>query len=328
MKQLLLFMAVSIVVSLAMISIDASAVSLEYYGIEDTINTDLSVDNSIVLQFKEPVGHLDYQLGFNIYNLSSESDFTLAECSSQDNDKGSLISCDFIGMTSKNNKLVLRFQTNDIIDMVEGNYRFSVNYGVSIPIERAFALIKLPENGILAESVANQSFFPSDGGTLTDGRHIMVYWNKLNLTSGNDLQYAVLFTMPGSRDPFFSYIVILLTIAIIVVMAGIAIYMKHGPKPEKHADVLESVLNKDEKTVVSILNRHEGKAGQKVIVRESDFSKAKVSRLVNNLKERGVVDTEPISGRENRVFLKKGKKDDEGKEPESSTKTEEKEHGS
>ena len=95
----------------------------------------------------------------------------------------------------------------------------------------------------------------------------------------------------------------MLTAVVIVVMVGIAVYMRR-PKDAKPADVIESVLNKDENAIVSILKRHDGKAGQKVIVRESDFSKAKVSRLVSNLKERGVVDTEPISGRENKVILK------------------------
>jgi len=64
------------------------------------------------------------------------------------------------------------------------------------------------------------------------------------------------------------------------------------------------LLNKDEKRMVDIIARQGGDARQRVLVKESDFSKAKVSRLVKNLKERGVVDTEPISGRENKVILK------------------------
>jgi len=283
----------------------AGAVSLEYYGIEDTINSDNSVDNSVVLQFKEPVGHLDYQLGFRIYNLTSDSDFPFAECASEDTEKGSIISCDFIGMTKNRNKLVLKFRTDEIVNKVDENYRFNVNYGVSVPVDRAFTLIKLPENGILSENVANQSFFPPDGGVLTDGWRIMVYWNKYNLTSGDDLRYGVLYTLPGSRDPAFSYVIIIMTIAVIAVMIGIAVYLKRGQKPARPGAVIESVLNRDEKAVVSILNNHDGKAGQKVLVRESDFSKAKVSRLVANLKERGVIDIEPISGRENRIMLKK-----------------------
>jgi len=283
----------------------AGAVSLEYYGIEDTINSDNSVDNSVVLQFKEPVGHLDYQLGFRIYNLTTDSDFPFAECNSEDTESGSLISCDFIGMTKNRNKLVLKFRTDDIVNKVNENYRFNVNYGMSLPVDRVFALIKLPENGILSENIANQSFFPPDGGVLTDGRLIMVYWNKYNLTGGDDLQYGVLYTMPGSRDPVFNYVIIIMTLVVIVVMVGIAVYLKRGQKPTKQESAIESVLNRDEKTIVSILNGHDGKAGQKVLVRESDFSKAKVSRLVANLKERGVIDVEPISGRENRIMLKK-----------------------
>jgi uncharacterized membrane protein len=294
----------------------AAAVSLEYYGIEDTINSDNSVDNSVVLQFKEPIGHLDYQLGFRITNLTTESDFPFADCSSTDTDKGSLISCDFIGMTKSRNKLVLDFQTSDIVDKVNDNFRFSVNYGVSIPIERAFTLIKLPENGILAESVANQSYFPPDGSVITDGRHIMIYWNKYNLTSGDDLQHAVLYNLPGSRDPFFNYVIVLLTVVIIVVMVGIVIFIRR-PKHTKRSDVIESVLNRDENRVVSVLKEHGGEAGQKVIVRETDFSKAKVSRLVSNLKGRGVVDIEPISGRENKVKMKTEKRAAEEKNPES-----------
>lgn len=307
MKQSNLLTVAAFIACFAVMISCAQAVSLEYYGIEDTINSDNSVVNSIVLQFKEPVGHLDYQLGFKITNLTTESNFPFAECSSTDTDKGSLISCDFIGMTKSRNKLVLDFQTNDIVDRVNDNFRFSVNYGVSIPIERAFTLIKLPENGILSESVANQSYFPSDGSVITDGRHIMIYWNKYNLTSGDDLQYAVLYNLPGSRDPIFNYLIVLLTVVIIVVMVGIVIFIRR-PKHARRSDVIESVLNKDENRVVSILKEHGGEAGQKVIVRETDFSKAKVSRLVSNLKGRGVVETEPISGRENKVRLKTEKK--------------------
>ncbi len=64
------------------------------------------------------------------------------------------------------------------------------------------------------------------------------------------------------------------------------------------------LLNKDEKRVVDIIARNDGQVRQSVIVKESDYSKAKVSRLIKNLKERGVVDTDPISGRENKVILK------------------------
>jgi uncharacterized membrane protein len=92
-------------------------------------------------------------------------------------------------------------------------------------------------------------------------------------------------------------------------MVGIAFYMKRGRKVAKREEVIESVLNKNERVVISVLNSHGGNAVQKALVKETDFSKAKVSRLVKNLKDRGIVEIEPVSGRENRVLLKTGKKE-------------------
>jgi len=294
---------------LVLLSGNSNAAGLEYYGIEDAINNDQSVHNTIVLKFKEPVARLDYSLGFKIYNFTAKSDFPLADCDSADTASGSLISCDFIGMTTKTNQLTLDFDTNDVIDKIDSNYKFAVNYGVSLPIDRVFALIKMPENGILAEMVANQSYYPQDGSIMTDGRRIMLYWEKTNVTDSSDLQFSVLYTMPGSRGPLFNYIIVFLTAVVIVVMIAVVVYMKRGSRGAKPEEVIQSVLNKDEKAVVDVLNRHEGKVVQKAIARESGFSKAKVSRLVRNLKERGVVIVEPVSGRENRIILDTGKKE-------------------
>ncbi len=313
MKQLHLTVSALIVCVLAGTSV-AGAAGLEYYGIEGTIGSDLSVSNKIVLQFSEPVGHLDYTLPYSISNLTYESNFPFAECNAADSLQGSTISCDFTGMSSSRNKLTLMFDTSNMITPRGGVYCFSADYGISVPVDRAFALIRLPENGILSEQVANQSFFPQDGNIASDGRVIMVYWNQENLTHDSSMEYSVLFSMPSSGDGFFSVLVIGIVAIIIAAIIAYVAYLKLVSRGPGASEVLGSVLNKDENTIVSILNRHGGKAGQKVLVRESDFSKAKVSRLVKSLRGRGVVDTEPISGRENRVMLKTPKAQQEGED--------------
>ncbi len=58
------------------------------------------------------------------------------------------------------------------------------------------------------------------------------------------------------------------------------------------------------------------------LVWNREKARAKVSRLVKNLKERGVVDIEPISGRENKVILKiKGVEVSQAPEKEQGQKT-------
>jgi uncharacterized membrane protein len=72
------------------------------------------------------------------------------------------------------------------------------------------------------------------------------------------------------------------------------------------------MLTGDERRVIDIVAGNGGTVIQRVIVRETDFSKAKVSRIVNGLKNRRVLDIEP-RGRTNKIILRikeEGKPDD------------------
>jgi uncharacterized membrane protein len=295
MKQLKLLFLLTLI-ALIFVPRVTLALHLEYYGIEDTINEDFTVDNSITLRFSEPISHLDYQLDFMIYNLTTKSEFE-SDCEIKNIDDKSVISCDFIGMDKNKRQITLDFKASNIIKKVGENYKFNVNYGISLPINRSFVLIRLPEKGILANEIANKSYYPETGKIITDGRRIMIYWENENLSAGDSLQFSVLYTTPSIVS---NILVIALTLLVILVMIILATYLRKGGRGEP----ITSILNEDEKKIINILSSHKGHALQKVLVRETDFSKAKVSRLVKNLKERGVVDIEPVSGRENRIILK------------------------
>lgn len=297
-KQFLL--AVSVLFCTLMLPGDALAVELEYYGVDVTIEDDNSVTNEIVFKFDTPVNQLDYSLDFEIEDLEYESDFEFADCGLSDRNGGSTISCDIIGMTDEKNKLTLRFTARDVIQKTDEDYRLTANYGVPFSIEKSFVIIRLPQNNILAGE-GNESYSPNSGAILSDGRHIMVFWENEGLETGEGLQFSVLFTRPKTLD-LFSFALYATAIMAAVAALFSVIYVKkiRGTK----VAVVKSVLNRDEKRIIDILNEKGGKAGQKLLVRESDFSKAKVSRIVKNLRERDVVDIEPVSGRENRVILR------------------------
>jgi len=269
--------------------------SLEYYGIEDTINDDLSVRNKIVLKFNKTIKHLDYQMNFDVSDLEAESSFDSAECEVEGN---SLISCDFVGMTPEKNQLTLSFNTVGVIKKVGEKFMFSANYGF-LPTDRTFVMIRLPQYSALSEENASKSFSPSDGNIISDGKHIMVFWERENLGEEN-MQFSVSYSFPTGIP---SYIIISLTIIVVIAMIGVVVYARRKQHP---VEVIASVLNKDEKVIVDILGQKDGKALQKVLVRESSFSKAKVSRLVKDMKDRGIVRIEPVSGRENRIMLSMG----------------------
>ncbi|MCX6815119.1 MAG: hypothetical protein NTY20_05730 [Candidatus Aenigmarchaeota archaeon] len=305
-----------LIITFSIVSVPAKALELEYYGIESSINDDMTVKTVLTIKFREPVNNSEFMLGYKAFNLTSTSSFDSAKCTLTDEANGSRTACTFSGMTDSKNLLTLTFYTKDGISAFQGKYNFSVNYGISAPINEAFILIKIPRSSSLSEEPANQSYLPSDGKILSDGKYIMVYWQRENLTATDDMRFSVSYAIPSAGAGFSNLFVVSIAGIVIISMIAVAIYVRRGDSLGKTtAEVVASVLNTDEKKVVDILARHGGRSGQKIIVRESDFSKAKVSRLVKNLKERGIVDIEPISGRENRIILKFEKKPESDQKP-------------
>jgi len=106
-------------------------------------------------------------------------------------------------------------------------------------------------------------------------------------------------------DPFTTFTIILVLIIISFILALMFVFRKQRVK-----DLLP-VLTNGERKAMEILLREKGEVDQRVIVKETDFSKAKVSRIINDLIDRGLI--EKISrGRKNLIKLKK-----EIKRPES-----------
>ncbi len=300
------------VITLLLLSMPAMAVGLEYYGIEDHIRSDMTVLNSVTLKFDSPISHLEYQLDFRAYNLTASSNFQ-SSCEIADRNGKSSIVCDFAGMPL-DNLLKLDFVSKDGVVKSGNEYKFTVNYGISLPIKRVFVIIALPEKAVFSREPVNASYFPGDGEIMTDGKHIMVYWEKENLNSGDDLKFSTFYGMPAAFDVTGLFVLLgPIGGGIIIVAVGLGyVMLKRVPKSR---EILHSVLNSDEKRIMDVLHSREGRCGQKILVRETDFSKAKVSRLIKNLRDRGVIKIEPISGRENRIVLKTSfteKKEKEG----------------
>jgi uncharacterized membrane protein len=301
----ILVIAVLVMVFVPLLSAEALAAGLEYYGIEATIERNLQVIGEVTLIPLKPVNHIDYELDFTIFNLSADTMSGTSRCDYENMQSGSRITCDLYGMEEERTNIWLTFYTRDAIRRVENDYEFRLDFPVTDNTGRMFSIVRLPAKGVLSEEITNQSYFPPDGFTLTDGKRMMVSWERENLTESDTLSFSVLFEVMNEGSSMWDITVISVTGAVVLIMVLVAVYLRRGSSGGGETEVkVLPLLNKDEKKVVDIMARNGGEARQSLIVKESDYSKAKVSRLVKNLKERGVVDTEPISGRENKVILK------------------------
>lgn len=289
----------------------AEEVKIKYYGIEMSIKEDLSIDNTITFKFKTPISHLDYQPDFRIYDLNVSSNFGPIDCGTFESGEGTRISCDLAEAITEDNYIRFDFRTKEGVKRAGSRYEFKVSYGVSHETERVFASIKLPEKALLATE-GNESYFPRDASVITDGRQIMTVWERSNLSPGNTLDFSVLYEMPEAGGGIDNLLISILTAVIVAAMIGIAVYVRRGYGKPGTVKVVAPLLTEDERRIIKILTKYGGKAMQGVLVRESEFSKAKVSRLVKSLKERNVLEVEPV-GRTNRITLKL--KDEEQAEP-------------
>ena len=287
-----------------MIVPSAEAIGLDYYRMELAILEDTSVSNIIAIKFDTPIYHLDYQFDFKIYDLNVSGNFDSVSCETIDKGRYSDVSCDFVGMTEEKNLFIMNFKTKNSVKRVDNKLQFNMNYPVSLPIKKAYIIIKLPENGVLAGEDVNESYSPDGAKILSDGKRILLYWEWNELDVGETMQFSVLYDMPLTGGPLFSVIIVSLTMIIILVMIGITFYIKKSTtKSVKHAEeIVSSVLNDDENKVVEIIKEHGGEIIQRNIVRETDFSKAKVSRIVKNLKERNILEVIPL-GRKNKIKI-------------------------
>lgn len=275
------------------------ALNVDYYGMESRIQPDGSVLHSVTLKKDVSVSEIEYSFRYSISDVRYESLYSPVTCQTRVTDV-SVVSCAFTEHEEYDQtNLQLQFRTSEMLRKIDDNYEFSYFMPIEGEIGRIFNIVYLPPTSTLASEDPEDSFSPRDGKTLSDGTHIMIYWERNNLTEGEDIYFSTTYKIPVN-----SFLDIGLMVIIgLVIIAGLGAFYIQTAKKRRSVEVIMPLLKGDEKTVVDILKQHEGSVSQKVIVRESDFSKAKVSRIVADLRERGIIDVESI-GRMNKITLK------------------------
>ncbi|MBI4175889.1 MAG: hypothetical protein HY518_01685 [Candidatus Aenigmarchaeota archaeon] len=298
MKQFLFVLA-----GLSVLIGSASAASgVESFTIVSQVELDLTSHVLMTVRLGDPVSSFSYNVGFDMYNITTESDFK-SVCRTISKPLENELSCDLSGVTEENSILKIEFDAAGNIRSTNDTLLYTLTLGSPLPVNDSFIIIRLPEGGTMATETPNQSYSPQDGALTSDGRHIGVFWQRDNLKGGDNLQFSINYRIPpkseATRDDTITIIQAVVAAAAIL---GIILYFRHK-RFSRHAEIVKTVLNEDEKNVIDILAAHQGTVMQRVVVRETDYSKAKVTRIVKNLKDRGIVDLERI-GRTNKITLK------------------------
>ena len=298
MRVLLFFIIV-----LVMISSAGYAQRLNYLGVENKISG-LTTTSALTITFGFPN---DNTFVFPVFSQITEFEFNStfdANCTVETRSYGNDIVCDVSDLSPTNRSLQIQFDSSNLVTTQGRQSTFYQDFFMPLDIDSLFFQVVLPEGNILTNQTA---YMPEDGKTNSDGRRIFIYWNRVNITRGDKFSPQVIYELP--LIPTSGLLLqrnTLLGIGLVVAVGASIFFMWRRSNPPKASapsvQMVLPILKEDEKIVFESVMKHGSGVNQKTIVRESNYSKAKVSKVLKNLQERGILRLERL-GRSNKVHI-------------------------
>lgn len=163
----------------------------------------------------------------------------------------------------------------------------------------------LPQDALLSRDSA-VPLFPSPDSNFTDGSSLAFVWYRDSLMIGQELAFTVKYQYPNTQTgPIGSVLVQSIIIAVLGVIGGIVLTIG-GPiiyhRLKRIGTVKFVGVTSEEEEVLEVIRQKGGSCPQKDLYTEFDMSQAKVSLILNNLEERGLV-RRFREGRENVVHI-------------------------
>lgn len=305
-KSVIKFVLAVILITSFSISIANASPLLNRWENVVEINDDETTRWDVTLNYSEAVDKSDYFIFARIYNVRIYSeDGRPIDCDLQYKDVGSLIICENV---LQRNISIIKYSF-DARNQVFGFNEFRMfRHSLSITenLEYFSIVVKLPLGSTLAEKsklvgTPIAPFEPAYGQEGSDGRKILVKWELKKPRLGEPINISILY----ENIPFgLELWIVVSLVALVIVISIITTYYFKKVKVDMKSFL--NILSDGERKVMEIVIRDK-KVDQRIVVRETDFSKAKVSRIVQSLSSRGLIDAIP-KGRTKLITLRTVKK--------------------
>ncbi len=163
----------------------------------------------------------------------------------------------------------------------------------------------LPQEAILSqESIV--PLFPDTNTNYTDGSSLAFIWFTEDLQPGQERVFIIKYQTPNYESaPVESFFVQSIVIGFVGVLLGIILAVFGPPivyRLQRIGKVRFIGVTNEEEEVLEVIRQKGGSCPQKDLYTEFDMSQAKVSLILNNLEERGLV-RRLREGRENVVHI-------------------------
>jgi uncharacterized membrane protein len=188
----------------------------------------------------------------------------------------------------------------------EFEYQDFIYYVRPASIYRNFSMTAvLPQYATLSEESV-VPLFPRESRNFTDGQSLAFTWLSKVIFPGQEQAFIIKYQIPMAPESQSRFLLAEFLIVGLVGLAIGAVITYYGPRVVKRLRELSSTrivgITNEEEDVLEIIRKKGGSCPQKDLYTELDFSQAKVSIVLNNLEERGLV-RRFRDGRENMVHI-------------------------
>jgi uncharacterized membrane protein len=187
-------------------------------------------------------------------------------------------------------ELTVIIENKDLVLSSYDHYQFIDDFNNDEYIKRLEVLATLPKG----YSIYKNNYLPGSAEIITDGERISVLWTEFNVNPSSRI-YSIKFA--GTNEtPWW----LLLIIPIVILLVAIAWFYKYHKRKTLHE--FKKGFAEDEIKIVDILKK-EKTMYQNKIEKELHFSRAKMTRITEKLKKKGLIEKKKY-GRTNKLVWK------------------------
>ena len=184
----------------------------------------------------------------------------------------------------------IEFDTSGYVSQVkEGKWVFSPIFQFSVPVENFSIEITIPQDMAVVSPI-----YPTPTSFYSYKESLVVKWKKETLEEGEEFLVLLGYkpvTSPASNRTLIYYV---FAAAFLAFISGLYLGRREKPRPE--------YVVADEKVVLNAVRKAGGEIIQSDLVRNTGFSKAKVSKILSELEDRKIIRKEKYK-RSNLIFL-------------------------
>jgi uncharacterized membrane protein len=275
----------------------AAFAQLQVYSVNTVLDEKGRSFVKLVITFPGAEETFNFTIKGNVENLNASSNAGPVSCELT---SGLItpVHCS-LNLTKEKRTVYIDYETPSFVKISDKHF-FYGDFSLGKSIDSMVVFLTLPEGMVPVKEM--ESTFPPNATASWDlsGRKLTLTWSLSNLTADRSLIFQVLYEnmQPSAVSKAIWYIIPLVIISVVLITLFIVRRMK------KSREVVLSVLDGFERKVMDVIIASGGTVNQRKVVQETNLSKAKVSRVVKSLEERGLIEVERL-GRTNRLKARK-----------------------